>query len=80
MGGAFAFRHCGRMPFDHCLSQPVMRVTPLSQLRQAYLKQMTMRVKSKSLDEDRVAMTLDQRELRFLEKNLEELTRANKKV
>lgn len=52
----------------------------LNQLRQAYLTRMTNKVKSKSLDSDSLSISPDRRELHFLEKNLEELSRAHKKV
>ena len=52
----------------------------LNQLRQAYLQRMTNKMKSKSLDSEGLAISPDRRELHFLEKNLEELSRAHKKV
>ena len=52
----------------------------LNQLRQAYLQRMTNKMKSKSLDSESLAISPDRRELHFLEKNLEELSRAHKKV
>ena len=41
---------------------------------------MTLRIKNKSLGDDQIAMTPDRSELKFLERNLEELSRAHKKV
>ena len=52
----------------------------LNQLRQAYLTRMTNKVRSKSTDSDSLTISPDRRELHFLEKNLEELSRAHKKV
>lgn len=41
---------------------------------------MTQRIKNKSLEEGERVMTPDRSELKFLERNLEELSRAHKKV
>ena len=41
---------------------------------------MTNKVKSKSLDGESLSISPERRELHFLEKNLEELSRAHKKV
>ena len=50
----------------------------LNQLRQAYIQRITKRMKSKSVDEDHISP--GRREISFLERNLEELTRAHKRV
>jgi len=50
----------------------------LNQLRQAYIQRITRRMKSKSVDEDHISP--GRREISFLERNLEELTRAHKRV
>ena len=52
----------------------------LNMLREQYVHHMSTRLKSKSLDEDTLLQARTQKEFQFLERNLEELDRAHKKV
>jgi hypothetical protein len=52
----------------------------LNSLREQYVQQMSSRLKSKSMDEDTLLQARTQKEFQFLERNLEELDRAHKKV
>ena len=52
----------------------------LNLLREQYMEHMSSRLKSKSLDEDTLLQARTHKEFQFLERNLEELDRAHKKV
>ena len=51
----------------------------LNGLRQSYIQSMTQRL-SRRVSEGEESLTPDRREIQFLERNLEELSRAHKKV